>query len=229
MAIMKNSPLVGGISGNVGGVNFVNAQGGQVIRPAKLARHSLSEAQQRQQSRLSQAVSAWHRLQPEVRRMWRQFAEQWKRRNRLGIGAPITGYNLYLKHVLDVHLGTPPANFSPPSVVRHIGPTDVTVSSTSPSALTVEQSGPPIGGDTSDLTARLWLHRFGGQSQVSAWNSPRRIADIENPSGTLDLNALLSPHDIELLPYERIGVGIAWRWCDNTFAHVVWAGHTVAA
>ena len=229
MAIMKTSAIVGAISGDLGGVNFVNAEAGQVVRPARRVVATHSEQQQRQQSRLAAAVMAWHKLQPEIRRAWRQFAEQWKRKNRLGVDSPIMGYSLFLMHALDVHGGTPPANFQPPAVVRHIGPTDVTVTGLGPEDIDVTQHGPPIDTNGADITARVWMERFGGQSQVSAWNKARKIADIENPPETIALVPLLDNHDIELLPRERIGIGIAWRWCDNTFGHTVWAAHTVVS
>lgn len=229
MAILIPSALVSRMSGNIGGVNFVATKGASVARLALRAGKKTTPGQQDRTARVSRSVWHWNKLPSEIRVQWQRFAENQRIPNRLGVHTTIPAYSLYVAHALDSWNGDPPANLTPPAVVIHLAPDSLDVHTEPPHVATVTQHGAPMPEGDPQLTARIWLHRFARPSQVSGFNNPRVIATIPNPPAQIDLAPLLAARDVTLQDQERIGLGIDWRWADNTYGQITWAGHTVSA
>lgn len=108
MAIFSTGPIVGSISGNVGGVSFANSRRSRVIRKAKRASPTTKSRQLAQQSILKNAVARWQALDTDSRNAWKNAASHIPTPNRLGTSSPMSGYNYFLKLNLAFELDEPP-------------------------------------------------------------------------------------------------------------------------
>ena len=97
MAIFQSGPIVGPISGNVGGACFVNTSGSNVIRQARRPSPADSQLQRIAQSRLLAAATAWRALTVLEQTAWRTYAQNIPLSNRLGTTRLISGYQTFLK------------------------------------------------------------------------------------------------------------------------------------
>lgn len=97
MAIFSPGPAVGGISGNAGGLNFVNAPGSKVIRMRKRPTPNGTVEQKKQQVILRNAQNRWANLSDELRQSWRASASTILFPNRLGQQRSLSGYQYFLK------------------------------------------------------------------------------------------------------------------------------------
>lgn len=227
MAIFVPGPAIGRISGDVGGINFVSSKAASIVRIAMRAGKETSTAQQDRLARVQRSVAAWNELPESIRVEWRRFAENRRAVNRLGVQTATKGFNQFIAHALDVHNGQPPPDMRPPVAVIHIAPKRLEIGTFEPDIVHVTQFGDPIGEDNPELIARVWLHRYARTTQVSGFNNPRVLAEFSNPNPLIDLTPALAARNIALQQAERIGIGIDWRWADNTYAQITWAGHTV--
>ncbi len=100
MAIFTAGPLVGGISGNVGGVSFANPRGSKVIRKSRRRSPNRTQAQAEKQTTLMNMIHFWQSMATEDRAAWNSAASQLTFPNRLGLARQITGYNYYLQQNL---------------------------------------------------------------------------------------------------------------------------------
>lgn len=97
MAIFRPAPLLGAISGNLQGVNFVLTKGSPIVR-ARIRRTKQSDQRHTiMRGRLQIVRHAWQNLTEEQRTAWRQTANDFPHKNRLGIATRITGFNLFVK------------------------------------------------------------------------------------------------------------------------------------
>lgn len=109
MAIFKASAIVGGISGNIGGANFVNARGSAVIRKAKSRTGTRTTAQMKQSAELQWNIQRWNAFTDDEKLLWNLAANQQTFPNRLGEQRYISGYQFFLKSQSSFYLDTPPA------------------------------------------------------------------------------------------------------------------------
>lgn len=98
MAIFTPGALIGAISGNLAGVNFVQAKHGAVLRKRQAGVHHATKAQLKQRTLFRTAQNAWNDLTEEERRAWRKAAPAFPVRNRLGHPSPYSGFQ-YFHHV----------------------------------------------------------------------------------------------------------------------------------
>lgn len=100
MAIFKPSSLVEGISGTLGGANFVTGKNGNVIRKRRLKKPALSEKQIKRQSLFAEAIRRWtHILNDQQRTEWSVIAKDLSTTNRLGETRQLTGRGLFIRQV----------------------------------------------------------------------------------------------------------------------------------
>lgn len=117
MGIFTTGPIVGGVSGNIGGINFANPRGSKVVRTARRSSPNQSEAHLLQQSRVARLARAWRSLSALDKDSWTTFANDTTKSNRLGVARSLSGYQTYMQtnlnrltideFVLDVPFITP--------------------------------------------------------------------------------------------------------------------------
>ena len=121
MALITPGPLVGAISGRVGGLVF-RAHGAQSsVRIAPRQRVHSGEYAGYVEGNLSYLLHQWNELTESQRRGWRRAALSIPRVNRLGVSSPISGRSLFIKFHLEGKLAIygvttypPPLGETPP-------------------------------------------------------------------------------------------------------------------
>ncbi len=98
MAIFTPGPLIGAISGNLGGMNIANTRHGLVARKLPSRTDKKTEAQLRHRARWSKLTRTWNELTPAIRKEWRSGAKLMTYTNRLGITRPMSGFQFFLHH-----------------------------------------------------------------------------------------------------------------------------------
>ena len=151
MAIFSQGPIVGAISGSVGGATFVNGRGSRVLRHRPARPAPKGTGIQATQSAMNQLQNAWADLTDAQRLQWRTAAVNVNRTNRLGLSAPLSGLQFFLS--VNIPMRQSPAAFFPePNVVgTSEGPTSFTVSLSAAGSLTWNAQ-PPFG-----FGAGFWL------------------------------------------------------------------------
>lgn len=139
MAIFRNSPIVGSISGSVGGSNFVAGRGSPVVRQRGLKSRNTSAFAQAAQAKNALVRVLWRQLSANSRLAWNIGANNLSRTNRLGVQRRISGWQFYMSHAMFlepdeiVALTEPPLfikapNYLPPAVVFVAGgPYEITL------------------------------------------------------------------------------------------------------
>lgn len=110
MSIFRSGPLVGPISGNLSGVNFVHARGSQVVRPAIFASDRATAPQLQRRALMSNITDRWREADPFVREAWTKAAATMLFRNRLGVPRHLSPLQLIFKYML---AGAPPGPLVP--------------------------------------------------------------------------------------------------------------------
>jgi hypothetical protein len=122
MALFLPSPLVGAISGKVGGCTFVaGGRGRRVQGPASCPRRR-SLAQTMARSRMHWARRAWGQLTDAQRTSWRLAAAGYGRTDRLGQERAYTGFELFVLVNLGQYGWAGTVVTSPPAVVFGASP-----------------------------------------------------------------------------------------------------------
>jgi len=97
MAIFATGPIVGSISGNVGGVNFANPSGSKVARKARRPSRTRTARQLISQSYTTIIANAWNELTADEQTAWRVAAAQKPASNRLGVSRLLSGWQEYTR------------------------------------------------------------------------------------------------------------------------------------
>ena len=97
MAIVRLGPIVGGISGALGGVVFVNSKRSLVARRPPTTRRKSSPFLARSRSRMAQLRNHWHTLTTNQQTRWSSAASQIESTNALGLSSPISGFEYFIK------------------------------------------------------------------------------------------------------------------------------------
>lgn len=96
MALIRPGGLTGAISGSVGGVTFVAGRGAPIARHRPI-RPRPADSTLEAQGILLWASRAWAELEETERAQYRTQALSFGRRNRVGVVAPISGYQLFVR------------------------------------------------------------------------------------------------------------------------------------
>lgn len=96
MAIIRPSPIVGAISGSLGGQTFVNSKTGLIARIRTHHRPNQAANLLAQHTRFATVSRRWRTITTQDREAWKALARQSPQTNRLGVTSPRTGYGLYL-------------------------------------------------------------------------------------------------------------------------------------
>lgn len=97
MAIMRLSAMVGGISGKLGGMEFVQSRYGMVARKVGTKTEKGTGAQLAARARHEQVVRAWAERTEAEREAWRAAAAGTTFANRLGVQRCLTGFGLFVR------------------------------------------------------------------------------------------------------------------------------------
>lgn len=181
MAIFRPGAIVGGVSGAVGGAEFLSGRGGAIIRKRQAKRSQKTLAMTNQQAVYQRAVGAWRALSDDNRTLWIQLAKQITTANRLGLHRNLTGFQSFMRSAIpSIHVrGTTP-NF-PAENVNSPQPTGYSFISTdaadieyqlqgvSPFAVQGVQVFAGFAINHPDWTQpRLWRMVFAGQLSIGA-------------------------------------------------------------
>lgn len=125
MAIYATGPLIGSISGDVGGINFANARGSKIIRVKKRRVHLKKDRQLNAQTLLQNTIHEWQALTVRQKNAWRTYAISIPINNRLGISRPLSGYQQFLRiNLWLLSIGrpsiTPPPRSVPPPIIFNV-------------------------------------------------------------------------------------------------------------
>jgi len=96
MAIYRPGPIIGAISGKLGGAVLVHAPGSPILRPAPPPRKSRSTYQLQQIARQNDAAHTWDELAADTQARWNTFAASRPTTNRLGIKRARSGRALFI-------------------------------------------------------------------------------------------------------------------------------------
>lgn len=98
MAIIRTGPVVGAISGSIGGVTFVAGARGSVARIRPQRPRTSSPAQNGARSRANNSLVLWVALDDDERTAWQTAAKLHPSTNRVGETSPRNGFT-YFMHV----------------------------------------------------------------------------------------------------------------------------------
>ena len=105
MAIVRPGPLVGAISGAVGGVTFVSGRGSPVVRHRPAMRTVSSPSLAAARGSMQSVRNFWKTLTDEQQDSWTTTARDTPHTNRLGVTSPISGFQLMVQTNIRVVLG----------------------------------------------------------------------------------------------------------------------------
>lgn len=116
MAIFRPGPLIGAISGPIGGVAFVVASKGTIVRQRRRRTSRTTVNLQRSQSVFTATLRLWPKMLPSTRAAWNAAASNYTLPNRLGEHVHLSGFQLYMKFRRNSVLANDLINFLPPSL-----------------------------------------------------------------------------------------------------------------
>ena len=122
MAIYKAAPLIGGISGTLGGIAFANSKAGPIIRTRLRRTKTTNSRTLEMRVKLQSLRHAWQNMTDNQRTAWRQSAANYPNKNRLGTTSRLSGFQLFVKvNALGYNVPTEPVNapvLDPPALTR---------------------------------------------------------------------------------------------------------------
>lgn len=186
MAIFNPGPLVGQVSGRVGGTVFSHNRGGAYIRNGSIPYAVYSVAALNAKSALSQAVREWSTLTAEQRLAWQEYSKTITATNGLGKQISLTGQNCFVRcncRLLQSGLTTisvPPTSPAPNGVIITSFSVDAGAGDTE-----IEFTPAPLGAGM-----RLWI-----RGCVTASGA---ITNFQNLLTTVAISpaATASPYDL---------------------------------
>jgi len=144
MAIFRHSPLIGAISGSIGGVTFVHTSKSPVARhrPVKTRKHPSTE--QISEWKMQNLVRTWNIMTPELRHLWNDTATRWASKNRLAQSRFLSGYQLFLKFQKYVGIPFPSGPGLPPELNSYEPQRITQMTANTPPSLVLTFTSPPF-------------------------------------------------------------------------------------
>ena len=177
MAISREGPIVGQISGKIGGVVFNAGRRAGVISTPPTPTPSYSLDLDRRRHALVRAQTYWRDTSDLNRRNWTTFAQKMPWTNRLNIRRPLSGYHAYLAYTLrlDPFQAQQFGLVDPPSVITTATPIISSVAFDHDGACTITTQTPPDSPVFEYLFIRT-LRQYGqrtspGQTRFVIWKS----------------------------------------------------------
>lgn len=114
MALFRPGVLVQTVSGDIGGVSFVQGKGGAYVRRRGVKCNQNSFYQERQRARFSRLPGLWQDLSAQDKTSWATLAARVYRVDRLGVQKPWTARNLFFsENGLRLTAGLSPISAAP--------------------------------------------------------------------------------------------------------------------
>jgi len=182
MAIFSSSGVVGSVSGNAGGVNFVNGKGSKVIRKARRAGSINDNKIIKQQSVFATFARHWRTLSVDEQNAWRTYAFNSPRTNRLGLARQLSGFQeymssgIYRKGVLGFFNDLPPTELTDPKTAFY------KFTSTVLTGISISMGSGPISGD---ISISLFGFLSYSTSLVASFNRHKYIGDFTIAQGAV--------------------------------------------
>lgn len=221
MAIAKTGPIIGALSGNLGGANFANSRFGLTLRQLKAPPPPPTGSQRTITRTYQLARSWWPALTEDQRTAWRSFASNTLLRNRLGTQRNLTGQQTFIRHNFQSALLETPILPLPPAPWPFDWPTDFIPTVTAGVSAIIAPTPPHLpGGDLFLVAAARPLtthpvNHFARWSIIGGFLSPY--------GGFFDVLPPLEARFGTLQPTERIGLRI--RYIDFAFPKFGWLEH----
>ncbi len=184
MAIFSPGPIVGGISGKLGGVVFVNSKKQSVVRFRPGSPRVRSPRQQNALALFTQLQRSWEDLTDEQRQSWRSAASQTTIRNRLGHSSPPGAFQLFVRENARLRLGPGTLMEIPPAHSRSNPARLVSADFTAGGPYNVEANPGEFA-----LSASFFVYGW-TQCKTYFTNTPpkfRLLANVAAPSLNLDV------------------------------------------
>lgn len=169
MALFVPSALVGAVSGQVGGVTFVAAGKGQVIKSSACTVRAYSKLQLERQAHMAWVKTQWGTLTDAQKTAWATAAALVVKTNALGQVTALTGYQAFVK-AHQMRFWTPASLYTTP-VVKLVGPM-VSVSSAVFSVAgtyNVTVTGPGLSGAQSTIIYGATQERSKMVKKMTNW------------------------------------------------------------
>jgi len=192
MAIFRPGPLVSGISGNLGSVNFVSGARAPVVRRRIVKTDPASPEQLRVRTAYNRLWKIWQALTAAEQTPWTVAALQFPRTNRLGLDNPLTGWQLFYEinfyDVWQVTPISPPFVPLPPPLSAAQALTDLVLTATRDLAfqLTVRSLIPSTDASHPGLlTIKAWRPHTTAIKKV--YRAPRRLLRVPFEATTISI------------------------------------------
>ncbi len=156
MAIITAGALAGGISGNLGSINFASTSAGFVARTRPAHTNKKTQKQLFRQARYALFVTQWRALSSNNKQSWNTQAAQVPFTNRLGQTFYLSGFQYFMTTRLDFEFDVTDADPFPLEPIHPSPPTSMTADFTEGGPMDITLVLPP---GTPILSARLYVSR----------------------------------------------------------------------
>ncbi len=149
MAIFIPGAIIGAISGNLGGINFVQGRRGPFIRKRAFGVAKQSQAQVQRRANFLHFITEWAALDAEQKLTWKKAAQLLPFPRRLGIAHPLSGFGFFMSHNLSLGLGFIPFTAPPVLLTRTTMPRNLALVASAAGTLVLDwdQDDTPFGAN----------------------------------------------------------------------------------
>lgn len=189
MAIFRSGPLIGAISGNLGGLCFVQTKAGPVIRKRNVRTKQTSNRQTLIRTAFSTNRARWRAITDNQRTAWRQSAASILLPNRLGVRRNLSGYQLYMKIATFANLtpGFPPRGAPDDPPLFHTAPlwtlSNFAITPAGVATIEVQEPIPSAIGSAAVFCARTF-----SSAPRKSWFDFRFVGGVVFVAGTIPIN-----------------------------------------
>jgi len=214
MAVYRPGSLIGGISGDVGGLSFANPSGSAVIRTKRRSSNVSDQRAMLRQSQLGSIAHAWQALTDAQRLAWRTYASNRTTPNRVGVHRSISGYLAFQQYRSTLALVGEPSLDNPPLVGTQHLPKNLIFTSSVSGGLAVTMDAPGVG---IDLLAMIYARPLFRSTPIRFNNTWSYIGFVKesNPTSISLTTLYQSAYDLD--PIEDQYVAFRW-WSLSTTA-----------
>lgn len=208
MAISRQGPIVGPISGLLSGAVFYQGARSGAIGRQPTPAPSASQEQHRRRAALLTAQSKWRGLHDLQHKLWNTFAATLPWSNRLGVRRPISGYNAYLSYLLqiDPHQASGNTYPQPPLGISAPVPIIATALFHASGSCIITTQAPPAMFLYERLTIRT-MRQYGPRT---APGRTTYIGALERTGAALEWNTIYTPLNNLFQAGEQLQLTIYW-------------------
>lgn len=206
MAIIRTGPIVGAISGSIGGVTFVVGSRAAVVRPRPTRRPRVSSFKRTSDSLFANIRHSWADLTDLQQSGWNVLGPTLSRVNRLGQTSPLNGFEAFVR--VNMELRNEPGDLVEEAPVVGVGPPPRAVSADLQEVgnFTVSAS-PPLGF----LSAVFFVYAWTYFTDHAVRDAPRLVFLLEKaaPSITEDIRDEWEAHFGTPVEGQQYRIGVA--------------------